>query len=51
MKQNNAQAGEPRTVAYIRVSTVDQDIEKNKRDILYFTNEKDFGKVFFKKRR
>ena len=42
-----AQAGMPRTVAYLWVSTIDQDAEKNKRDILYFTNERDFGKVYF----
>jgi hypothetical protein len=25
------------TIAYLRVSTADQDLEKNKDDILYFT--------------
>jgi len=35
---NNAQAEKPRTVAYLRVSIIDQDVAKNKRDILYFTN-------------
>jgi DNA invertase Pin-like site-specific DNA recombinase len=37
----------PKTVAYLRVSTVDQDTEKNKNEILKFTNDKDFGKVIF----
>ncbi len=37
----------PKTVAYLRVSTVDQDTEKNKDDILRIANEKDFGRVEF----
>jgi len=37
----------PRTVAYLRVSTIDQDIEKNKADILSFANDKQFGHVEF----
>jgi DNA invertase Pin-like site-specific DNA recombinase len=36
-----------RTVAYLRVSTIDQDLEKNRHDILEFANKKDFGKVEF----
>ncbi len=36
-----------KTVAYLRVSTADQDTEKNKGDILRMANEKDFGKVHF----
>jgi len=32
-------------VAYLRVSTDDQDIEKNKYDILHLANEKGLGKV------
>lgn len=35
----------PKTVAYLRVSTIDQDTEKNKSDILHFANDKNFGKV------
>ena len=35
----------PRTIAYLRVSTADQDIEKNKADILHLANDKDLGKV------
>jgi len=36
-----------KTVAYLRVSTLDQEIEKNKADILYFANHHDLGKVHF----
>jgi DNA invertase Pin-like site-specific DNA recombinase len=36
-----------KTIAYLRVSTVKQDLEKNKADILTFANNKDFGKVKF----
>jgi DNA invertase Pin-like site-specific DNA recombinase len=36
-----------RNIAYLRVSTLDQDIEKNKSDILHLANEKNLGKVEF----
>ena len=36
-----------KTVAYLRVSTEDQDLEKNKAEILFFANEKGFGTVAF----
>lgn len=36
-----------RTIAYLRVSTVDQDLEKNKADILFLANEKGLGNVKF----
>ncbi len=36
---------QPKTIAYLRVSTTDQDLEKNKSDILYLANEKGLGKV------
>ena len=36
-----------RTVAYLRVSTTDQDLEKNKADILSWANRKDLGQVHF----
>src|SRR6266568_8152082 len=36
---------EPKTTAYLRVSTTDQDLEKNKFDILKLANEKGLGKV------
>ena len=35
------------TIGYLRVSTIDQDIEKNKADILKLANDKDLGKVSF----
>ncbi len=38
---------EGRTVAYLRVSTVDQSTEKNHTDILKYANEKSFGHVEF----
>ena len=34
-----------KTVAYLRVSTTDQDLQKNKFDILHLANEKGLGKV------
>ena len=37
----------PRNIAYLRVSTLDQDLEKNKADILHLANEKNLGKVYF----
>jgi len=36
-----------KNVAYLRVSTNEQDTEKNKVDILKFMNDRDFGKVEF----
>ncbi|MFC1876623.1 recombinase family protein [Thermodesulfobacteriota bacterium] len=33
------------TIGYLRVSTVDQDLEKNKADITLFANEKELGHV------
>src|SRR3972149_6218917 len=35
----------PKTIAYLRVSTTDQDVEKNKFDILQLANEKRLGSV------
>jgi len=35
------------TIAYLRISTIDQDIEKNKADILKLANEKQLGNVTF----
>lgn len=37
----------PKTIAYLRVSTTDQDLEKDKAAILHLANEKDMGKVTF----
>jgi DNA invertase Pin-like site-specific DNA recombinase len=36
-----------KTIGYLRMSTIDQDIEKNKTDILYLANEKNLSKVEF----
>lgn len=36
-----------RNIAYLRVSTADQDLEKNKSDILALANEKKLGHVEF----
>ena len=36
-----------KTIAYLRVSTTDQDLDKNKSDILFFANENNLGKVHF----
>ena len=37
----------PRNITYLRVSTLDQDLEKNKSDILHLANEKKLGLVEF----
>ena len=34
-----------KTIAYLRVSTTDQDLEKNKADILHLANDKGLGQV------
>ena len=36
-----------RTIAYLRVSTIDQDLEKNKAEILHLANNKNLGQVKF----
>jgi DNA invertase Pin-like site-specific DNA recombinase len=36
---------QPRTTAYLRVSTTEQDLEKNKHDILKLANDKKLGNV------
>ena len=41
MKEGNSN----RVVGYLRVSTKDQDLEKNKADILMFSNDKKLGTV------
>ena len=35
----------PKVIGYLRVSTQDQDLEKNKADILVFANERKLGNV------
>lgn len=36
-----------KTFAYLRVSTAEQSLDKNKSDILFFANEHNLGKVIF----
>lgn len=36
-----------KTIAYLRVSTTGQDLDKNKSDILFFANENNLGQVDF----
>jgi DNA invertase Pin-like site-specific DNA recombinase len=35
----------PAAIGYLRVSTADQDLQKNKADILHLANEKNLGRV------
>jgi DNA invertase Pin-like site-specific DNA recombinase len=44
---SNTAKNTPKTVAYLRVSTIDQDIEKNKSAILALANHKMLGHVRF----
>src|SRR5947209_11644201 len=37
----------PKTIAYLRVSTIDQDLEKNKADILKLAHSLELGHVHF----
>ena len=37
----------PKTIAYLRVSTTEQDLEKDKAAILHLANDKELGKVYF----
>ena len=36
-----------KVIGYLRVSTINQDLEKNKADILTYANDHDLGKVHF----
>ncbi|MBA2648126.1 MAG: recombinase family protein [Legionella sp.] len=36
-----------KTIAYLRVSTLEQDLDKNKSDILFFANANNLGMVHF----
>lgn len=44
---SNTAKNTPKTIAYLRVSTIDQDIEKNKAAILALANHKVLGHVHF----
>ncbi len=37
----------PKTISYLRVSSPQQDTEKNKADILKFANDRKFGHIEF----
>ena len=37
----------PRNIGYLRVSTIDQDLEKNKAQMLHLANDKNLGKLEF----
>ena len=39
--------GEPRVISYLRVSTEEQDLEKDKFEILKYVNQKELGNVKF----
>lgn len=47
MAKSKKKPKELKTVGYLRVSTVDQDTEKNKAEILALANDKRFGHVKF----
>lgn len=47
MNGATATSGPHKTFAYLRVSTIDQDLKKNRHDILELANEKGLGKVKF----
>jgi hypothetical protein len=42
---NNSRLPSSTVVGYLRVSTADQDLEKNKADILQLANNQDLGRV------
>src|SRR5690242_12915639 len=44
---SNTAKSPPKTTAYLRVSTIDQDLEKNKADILALANSLKLGHVQF----
>jgi DNA invertase Pin-like site-specific DNA recombinase len=47
LKKSRKKKVQPKTIGYLRVSTINQDTEKNKADILSLANEKHFGHVEF----
>jgi DNA invertase Pin-like site-specific DNA recombinase len=46
-RHTNRATRKHKTIDYLRVSTADQDLAKNKADILKLANDKDLGKVQF----
>jgi len=47
LNQTETPSPTPKTIAYLRVSTIDQDLEKNKAAILALANAKVLGHVQF----
>ena len=47
MDEIQTKAGKPKTMAYLRVSTVEQDLKKNRHEILELANARGFGPVEF----
>jgi len=47
VKEGRKGQGTPKTIGYLRVSTINQDTEKNKDEILRLANAKHFGHVEF----
>jgi len=45
MKDNQMPNNPPKVIGYLRVSTQDQDLDKNKADILNFANDRRIGPV------
>jgi DNA invertase Pin-like site-specific DNA recombinase len=47
LKKSKKTQVKPKTIGYLRVSTIDQNTEKNKAEILSLANDKRFGHVKF----
>ena len=47
MDEIQTESEKPQTIAYLRVSTVEQDLKKNRHEILELANNKGFGPVEF----
>ena len=46
-KQGKEQPTQKKVIGYLRVSTISQDLEKNKADILTYANDHRLGNVEF----
>ena len=47
MDEIQTESAKPKTIAYLRVSTVEQDLKKNRHEILELANARGFGPVEF----
>ena len=47
MNEIQTKSEKPKTIAYLRVSTVEQDLKKNRHEILELANARGFGTVAF----